>query len=187
MSKSNAVTPASFQYINHRFAQKNTFISLSGKQLGEIEDAHAMFEAVRGFVLFLKNLIELEERGLIESQNEFWVSIENHSGIHRVIDNAMNDIGFCVESLSGIDSRLINEKALFDLNVAEAQFDLISSFLYAKGENKEEIPLEKLSYHRLIFKNVYSVIDRIYSELTVLYEIAQQSCDSRSESLEGVD
>lgn len=182
MSKSNAVTPASFQYINHRFAQKGAFIQLSADQFEKIEGAYSMLEAVCGVARFIKNLLELENKKLIEYDNAFWKSTENDDGIYRIIFNLQYDIDQSREYLGEVDDRLINnEKARFDLGLSYDQLDLINSLIYRCGlDDSKKMTIRSLSFHRSIFQNIYSIADRLYKELTVLLEAAKQVPESEA-------
>ncbi len=182
MSKSNAVTPASFQYINHRFAQKGAFIQLSADQFDKIEGAHSMLDAVCGVARFIKNLLELGDRKLIAYDNEFWQSTENDDGIYRIIVHLQYDIDQSRDYLGEVDDSLINnEKACFDLGLSYDQLDLINSLIYRCGLNdSKKMTIRSLSLHRSIFQNIYSIADSLYKELTILLEATKQVPESEA-------
>lgn len=186
MSKSNAVTPASFQYINHRFAQKVAFLfPLSIDQLRNIESAYDALEDACGVIRFIKNLVELQERELISDDNAFWISTENDEGISRIISEFQYDINQSREHLKDVDARLIDvEKARSDLGLFYDQLDLINSLAYQCRRNDSRMTIESFSFYCSIFQNIHSITNSIYRELAVLLEAAKQA--NRSEAAEGV-
>lgn len=186
MSKSNAVTPASFQYINHRFAQKDFYpLLLNRDQFYKILSAHGALEDACGVVRFIKNLVELQERELISGDNAFWISTENDEGISRIIAEFQSDINQGREHLKDVDARLIDvEKARFDLGLFYDQLDLINSLAYQCRRNDSRMTIESFSFYCSIFQNIHSMVDGLYRELAVLLEAAKQAAES--EATEGV-
>lgn len=186
MSKSNAATPASFQYINHRFAQKDFYpLLLNRDQFYKILSAYGMLSTACGIARFMKNLLELEGKKLIDSDNEFWISPENDEGIFRIIAEFQYVIEQSGEYLQNIDARLIDiKKARFDLGLFCDQLELIASLILQYRANDSRMTIRSLSLYRSIFQNIHSIVDSLYTELAVLREAANQAAES--EATEGV-
>lgn len=181
MSKSNAVTPASFQYINHRFAQKGAFLHLSERELTQMEDAHGMLRAVCGVARFITNIVELSENESTNHDNEFLISTENDDGIYWVLINLKEDIGGLIESFGDIFSHFIDtETACLCLKLSHTQLDLITSLIYFNDLAGSKMTIRSLSFYCSIFQNIHSITDSLYKELAVLLEAAKQVPESEA-------